>query len=220
MSAEPSVAELRAIRARGGVIAFPTESSYGLGADPKSAAGVAAVERTKRRIDALGGGEPSERKPLPVVVADLSQLADLGIDPESEPVRRFAPHWPAPLTAILPLRAGADSLPAAPGARTLAVRVPDHAGLRSLLAAIGPLTATSANRTGEPPLLSAREVRALLAEAGETEFAVVEGEAPGGPPSTLVEAVGSEIRILRQGPFPAERLLGLGRPSPASRGEA
>lgn len=221
MNGEPSIEELRALRARGGVIAFPTESSYGLGADPQSAAGVAAVERIKRRIEGRGDpGGPGGRKPLPVVVADLSQLAALGIDPDSEPVRRFAPHWPAPLTAVLPLRPGAPPLPAAAGERTLGVRIPGHAALRALVAAIGPLTATSANRTGEPPLLLAREVRALLAEAGEGEFAVVEGEAPGGPPSTLVEAVGGELRVLRQGPFPAERLLGPEPSNPRSRGEA
>ena len=218
MSGETTIEELLALRARGGVIAFPTESSYGLGVDPHNAAGVAAVERIKRR----NGSEEdsgSERKPLPVVVADLSQLGALGIDPDSEVVRRLAPLWPAPLTAVLPLGDGVE-LPAAAGRRTLAVRIPDHTELRSLLAAIGPLTATSANRTGEPPLLDARDVAALLTDAGDVEFAVVAGKAPGGPPSTLVESFGDQIRILRQGPFPAERLLGLPASLSSSRGEA
>lgn len=215
MSGEAAIEELRALRSRGGVIAFPTESSYGLGVDPANAAGVAAVQRIKRRRGM--GEEPA--KPLPVVVADLSQLAAFGIDSDAEEVRRVAPFWPAPLTAVLALGEGID-LPAALGARTLAVRIPDHAELRALLAAIGPLTATSANRTGEPPLLDAREVAALLLEVGGIEFAVMEGGAAGGPPSTIVEVLGGEIRILRQGPFPAERLFCFGGSSPSTRGEA
>ncbi len=216
MSGEAAIEELRALRARGGVIAFPTESSYGLGVDPANAEGVATVERIKRRR----GGRDEPAKPLPVVIADLSQLAALGIDADAEEVRQIAPFWPAPLTAVLPLAAGSADLPAALGARTLAVRIPDHPELRALLSAIGPLTATSANRTGEPPLLDAREVVALLSEAGGLTFAVMEGGAPGGPPSTLVELVGGEIRILRQGPFPAERLQRLPVSASSTRGEA
>lgn len=213
---------LRALYARGGVIAFPTESSYGLGADPTHAEGVAAVERIKRRIDLQAGsrGEESdsERKPLPVVVADLEQLGALGIDSDSERVRRLARIWPAPLTAVLPLLEGAAPA-AALGRRTLAVRIPDHLDLRDLLAAVGPLTATSANRTGAPPLLLADEVAALLGAAGILDGAVVAGHAPGGPPSTLVAWEGSELRILRPGPFPAGRLFDVWPPTP-SRGEA
>ncbi len=213
---------LRALYARGGVIAFPTESSYGLGADPNCADGVAAVERIKRRIDSHSGSHgdesDSERKPLPVVVADLEQLRALGIDPDSERVGRLARIWPAPLSAVLPLREGAAPA-AALGRRTLAVRIPDHPDLCALLAAVGPLTATSANRTGEPPLLLADEVAALLGAAGILDTAVVAGHAPGGPPSTLIAWEGGEIRILRSGPFPAERLFDVWPPTP-SRGEA
>ncbi len=204
-----SVEPLRTLRARGGVIAFPTESSYGLGVDPGNAAAVALVLRIKGR----------EEKPLPVVIADTSQLAEVGIDPDSGAVRRFAAHWPAPLTAVLPLRAGAAP-PAALGRDTLAVRIPNRPELRALLAAIGPLTATSANRTGEPPLLAAAEVVALLGALDPLDAAVIEGEAPGGPPSTLAALVGDEIRILRAGPFPAERLLRHGHSSATARGEA
>ncbi|HEV7668546.1 MAG TPA: L-threonylcarbamoyladenylate synthase [Thermoanaerobaculia bacterium] len=214
------VEELIALRARGGVIAFPTESSYGLGVDPSNAAAVAEVERIKRRSTSKtdADAEPAG-KPMPVVIAGLDQLSALGIDADSAPVRRFAALWPAPLTAVLPLGEGTD-ISAARGSRTLAVRIPDHPELRALLAAIGPLTATSANRTGEPPLLSASAVAALLEEAGIADAAVVAGEAPGGPPSTLAALDGDRIRILRQGPFPAERLLVPGESSPSSRGDS
>ncbi len=215
------VEPLVALRSRGGVLAFPTESSFGLGADPKSWPGVLAVERIKRRIDRESDAISPRRKPMPVVIADLAQLAELGIDAGSASVARVAPFWPAPLSVVLPLERGAD-LPAAGGTGSLAVRIPDHDGLRALVAAVGPLTATSANRTGEPPLLSAREVEALLregTEADDIDFVVVDGEAPGGLPSTLVAFEGDEVRVLRQGPFPAERLLGRDGSSFARRGE-
>ena len=92
---------LRALLARGGVLAIPTESSYGLGADPRNPEGVEAIYRIKRR---------ERGKPLPVVVADLAQLADLGIDPGLPILEALAACWPAPLTAVLPI---ARPLPAA-----------------------------------------------------------------------------------------------------------
>ncbi|HEX5758650.1 MAG TPA: Sua5/YciO/YrdC/YwlC family protein, partial [Thermoanaerobaculia bacterium] len=125
---------LAALLARGGLLAVPTESSYALAADPRNAAGVAAVYRVKGRE----GG-----KPLPVVVAGPGQLASLGIDPALPILVALGALWPAPLSVTLPL---AGPLPAAAGEPALAVRVPAHEGLRRLLAALGTaLTATSAN---------------------------------------------------------------------------
>ncbi|HXU44271.1 MAG TPA: L-threonylcarbamoyladenylate synthase [Thermoanaerobaculia bacterium] len=190
-SGEP-VEPLRALLARGGLLAFPTESSYALGADPRNPAGVAAVYRIKGR---------DESKALPVVAANLEQLFDLGIDPALPILSRLAAVWPAALTAVLPL---APRIPASGGGATLAVRIPDHAELRALLAAVGPLTATSANRAGEPPIPDA--ARAALWLAGEAEVAVIEGRAGGGPPSTLVACDGAAVRVLRAGPVALSRL--------------
>src|SRR5947199_1827403 len=121
---------LRDLLARGGIVAFPTESSYGLGVDPWNRAGVEAVYRIKER---------EAGKPLPVVIAGRDQLAGLGIDPDLNIVERLFALWPAPLTAVLPV---ARPLPASAGSRTLAVRVPDHCRLRDLTAALthGPTT--------------------------------------------------------------------------------
>lgn len=183
------VAPLAGLVARGGILALPTESSYGLGVDPRSAVGVAAIYRLKGR---------EAHKPLPVVIADLAQLPLLGIDPESPVVARLAALWPAPLTCLLPTNL---DLPAAAGRSELAVRMPDHPLLRRLLAELGlPLTATSANLSGEPPVLAAGEAASLL--AGRDALVVDGGTLPGGPPSTLVApAPGGGFTVLRPGRF-------------------
>ena len=196
------VAPLVDLLRRGGVLAIPTESSYGLGVDPASETGVAAVLRIKGERGA---------KPLPVVVAGVEQLARLGIDPDLPILTRLRRCWPGPLTAVLPL---SRPLAAARGGDTVAVRVPAHPKLRRLLVELGtPLTATSANRSGEPPALDPEEAAALL--AGEVGAVVDDGRLAGGPPSTLIAfpagaaavAGGAPpVEILRQGAFPAAAL--------------
>lgn len=207
---------LREVLARGGLVAVPTESSYGLAVDPLSAAGVRAVFRFKRRP--VG-------KSLPVVLGELRQLARLGGDPREPLLARLAALWPAPLSVVTPI---SRPIPAAPGGR-VAVRVPAHDQLRSLLLALGsPLTATSANRGGEPPTLTAGDTARLL--AGEDALVVDGGDLPGGEPSTLVEPggtspAGSSLTILRRGSYPLERLaerlpeLDLGQPFSAATAE-
>lgn len=190
------VEPLRELLVRGGVLAIPTESSYGLGADPRNRKGVEAIYRIK-------GREP--RKALPVVVADLSQLAGLGIDPDLSILKPLSACWPGPLTAVLPLGSRLSPIPAAAGEPTLAVRIPGHEGLRSLLAALGHgLTATSANPSGGEPVLDPQGAADLL--AGEDAMVVDGGVLPGGPPSTLVAIEEGGPVVLRTGRFPVERL--------------
>ena len=191
------IAPLRDLLRRGGVLAIPTESSYGLAADPRNPAGVEAIYRIKGR---------EAGKALPVVVAGREQLAPLGINLGAESnlyivVRLFA-LWPAPLTVLLPI---SRPLPAAGGENRLAVRVPEHEKLRELLAALGHgLTATSANRSGGEPILDPEAAAELL--AGEDAMVVDGGVLPGGPPSTLVAIEEGGITVLRTGRFPAGRL--------------
>jgi L-threonylcarbamoyladenylate synthase len=188
------VAPLQALLRRGGILAIPTESSYGLGADPRNSAGVEAIYRIKGRE--MG-------KALPVVVSGREQLKDLGVDPNLYIVERLFELWPAPLTAVLPI---SRALPASAGEIRLAVRVPDHEKLRDLLAALGHgLTATSANVSGGAPILDAAGAAELL--AGEAAAVVDGGVLPGGPPSTLVAIEGERVEVLRRGRFPAERLM-------------
>lgn len=196
------VEPLRELLRRGGVLAIPTESSYGLGADPRNRKGVEAIYRIK-------GREP--RKPLPVVVADLEQLAGLGIDPDLSILKVLSACWPGPLTAVLPMKRpiarpmSSGEIPAAAGEPTLAVRIPGHEGLRRLLAALGHgLTATSANPSGGEPVLDPAGAADLL--AGEDALVVDGGVLPGGLPSTLVAIEEAGPVVLRTGTFPVERL--------------
>ena len=189
------VEPLRELLRRGGVLAIPTESSYGLGADPRNRKGVEAIYRIK-------GREP--RKALPVVVADLEQLAGLGIDPDLSILKPLSACWPGPLTAVLPI-ARSGEMPAAAGEPALAVRIPGHEGLRGLLAALGHgLTATSANPSGGEPVLDPKGAADLL--EGEDAVVVDGGILPGGPPSTLVAIEEAGPVVLRTGRFPVERL--------------
>lgn len=193
------VGRLRDALARGAVLAIPTESSYGLAVDPRSVHGVAAIYALKGRE----GG-----KALPVVAASLAQLAELGVDVADPLVVAAARLWPAPLTVVAPC---AGALPAAAGDSTLAVRIPSHEGLRTLLAELGhALTATSANASGTPPLLDPRSVARWL--AGSDAVLIDGGTLPGGPPSTLVAAAPAGERggrVLRVGSFPPDELLRL-----------
>jgi L-threonylcarbamoyladenylate synthase len=133
------------------------------------------------------------------VVADLGQLADLGIDPDLPILEPLSACWPGPLTVVLPLVAGAG---------TLAVRIPGHEGLRRLLAALGHgLTATSANRSGGEPVVEPEDLPALL--AGEDAVIVDGGSLPGGAPSTLVAIEGGVPVVLRTGSYPVEKLRAL-----------
>jgi L-threonylcarbamoyladenylate synthase len=209
-----AVGDLTDCLASGGAIVFPTESSYGLGVDPRDARGVEAIYRAKQR---------ERGKPLPVVIGSPRQLALLGIDPADELILEATRHWPAPLTVVAPTEA---DWPAGAGSRTLAIRVPAHAALRALLEELGhPLTATSANLAGAEPWLDTASVRRGLLEAIETSggwderarWAVIEGgRLPGGAPSTVIsrDATGA-VRVVRAGAF---RWRGAGPLAADSRG--
>jgi L-threonylcarbamoyladenylate synthase len=173
----------RATIAQGGVLLVPTESYYGLGADPWSESGVDKVFSMKARPGELG---------LPVLCADWQQVESLVEIPDSFRVK-LARLWPAALTVVLPTVADV------PAARTgtLAVRIPDHAELRAYLYRLGPLTGTSANRHGEPPSTTVDEAIASLTEA--PDLVLDAGATAGGMTSTLVDLSRGEPEILRAG---------------------
>lgn len=192
---------MRKLLRRGGIIAVPTESSYGLAVDPCNPDAVRAVYEVK--------GRPASAA-LPVAVAHLEQLERLGVAPEAPELGRLAELWPAALTAVLPLAPG-KALAAASGtattgaASTVAVRIPDYSLLRGLLEELGPLTVTSANRSGEPPVLDPDAAAGLL--AGWDGAVVDAGVLAGGSPSTLVQWRGHGWEVLRSGRFDPAALL-------------
>jgi L-threonylcarbamoyladenylate synthase len=171
----------------GGVAAIPTETFYALAADPRSEAGVARIFEIKGRDDG---------KPLLTLFSDRSQLAALGVAAEPSTLDRFFRIWPALLTVVLPLTA---PIAAARGVPALAVRMPADAAVRELLSAVGPVTGTSANRSGDPALTDADAVESLL---GSVDILVDGGRTPGGLPSTVLDATRTPPVVLRAGAFP------------------
>lgn len=172
----------------GGVVAVPTESSYGLAVDPANPEAVRRVFQLKGR---------ASDKPLPLVVASAEDLPPgCRLRPGLESA--LAELWPSALTLVLDLDPR-QPLAAAAGHLTLAVRVPEHRRLRDLLTLTGPLTATSANRASERALIDPGEVSELLTGAAVPSLLVEDGRLPGGLPSTLVRVEADGWYLLRRG---------------------
>jgi L-threonylcarbamoyladenylate synthase len=190
------LAQAAAILGRGGLVAFPTETVYGLGADAGNGEAVAGIYAAK--------GRPSFNPLIVHVpgVEEAERLAEVG--PRAREL--MAAFWPGPLTLVLPLREGAavSGLVTA-GLPTVALRAPAHPLARALLAAVGPpLAAPSANPSGR---VSPTEAEHVLAGLGGRIDAVLDGGAcPVGVESTIL-ALGEEgPRLLRAGGLPVEAL--------------
>jgi L-threonylcarbamoyladenylate synthase len=172
----------------GGLVALPTDTLYGLAADPFSVAAIARVFAVK--------GRAAERA-LPLIAADAAQVtAHLGRLPAAG--QRLAERfWPGPLTILMPAtRLLAREVSADTG--TVGVRVPANPVARAICAACGhPVTATSANVSGEPAPATADAVERALGE--RIELLIDTGPAPGGAPSTIVDVTGGEPRLVRAG---------------------
>lgn len=177
-----AVAAVRETALHHGVAVLPTETFYGLAVDPHDETAVARVFAIKGRDAA---------KALLVVAASIDQVARLVVL-DARRRAALAAAWPAPVTVVLPLRA-----PLAAAAGALAVRIPAHALLRSLLARVGALTATSANRSGAPPCTDPAAVAAAF--GGEADLLLDGGATPGGAASTVVDWTGERPVVLRPG---------------------
>jgi tRNA threonylcarbamoyl adenosine modification protein (Sua5/YciO/YrdC/YwlC family) len=186
-----AIAWLRA----GGVVACPTDTFYGLAVDPTSPAAVRALFDLKGR---------AARAAVPLMAASVSQVEQCCGRLGPTAARLAARFWPGPLAIVLD--APAHLAPEVSGvAGSIAIRVPAHAVARALCEAWGaPLTATSANRTGEPPALAPGDVTL----AGDDRLLIVDaGAAPGGPPSTIVDGRGAAPILVRAGAVPWNRVL-------------
>jgi len=176
---------------RGGLVAFPTDTVYGVGALAFDGKAVESIYAAKDR--------PIE-KAIPVLIADADDMEKIGIDIPDIAYQLAARFWPGPLTVVVPKK---PTLPESVSAtETVGVRVPDHEVARALLRAAGPMAVTSANISGQPSPSTAQEVLAQL--GGSIDLILDGGTTPGGVPSTLVDCMGEEIRILRKGPISLE----------------
>ena len=169
----------------GQLVAFPTDTVYGVGARVFDAKSVASIYVAKER--------PPE-KAIPVLIADDSDLPRIAFVPDAARVL-MARFWPGSLTLVLPKRPDVPEIVS--GDETVAVRIPDLDLARALMRLTGPLAATSANRSGQPSPVTAEDV---MAQLGGRIAAVLDGGlCPGGVPSTVVDCVAWPPRVLRQG---------------------
>jgi L-threonylcarbamoyladenylate synthase len=177
-----------AILKKGGLVAFPTDTVYGLGACADLELAVTRVYTVKQR---------SRDMALPLLLANTSQINQVA-DPVPEMAWRLAEKFlPGALTLVLH-RSGLVADIVTGGAATVAVRVPAHAVPLALIEGTGgPIVGTSANLSGQPSPLTADEVRAQLGDS--IELVINGGCCPGGKESTIVDVTGKTPVVLREG---------------------
>jgi L-threonylcarbamoyladenylate synthase len=193
-AARSTIAEAVAETIRtGGVVALPTESFYALAVSPFSVTALARVRRMKGRAD---------KKPILVLIANEMQLQRLVRNVPTAARLLMERFWPGPLTLVCAAAAGLpDELTAGTG--SVGVRLSAYGPLTELLEVVGPVTGTSANRSGAPPLVSGRDVQALL--GAEIDLLVDAGTTAGGLPSTVVD-VQERVKLVREGRIGRETL--------------
>jgi tRNA threonylcarbamoyl adenosine modification protein (Sua5/YciO/YrdC/YwlC family) len=179
-------AAVEAVRS-GAVIGLPTDTVYGIGADPLNQQAVTRLFELK--------GRP-EYKPIGLLVASVAQASEIG-EIEGDAVELARRHWPGALTLVVVPKVILADWVGDQQQETVGLRVPDHPLAIELLSQVGPLAVTSANRSGEPEAMSDVEARALF---GDRIPIYLEGTSPGGEASTVVDASGARLAVLRQGP--------------------
>ena len=178
----------------GGIIAFPTDTVYGLGASASSHGAILRIYEAKRR---------PRRLALPLLLADVSQIPSVARD-MPEIAWLLAKHFlPGGLTLVLYKSPSVSSLITG-GSEKIAVRVPAHPIPIALLEGLdAPITGTSANLTGRPSPLTTQEVHNQL---GDRVDLIIDGECPGGVDSTVIDITTDPIRILREGAISSEEI--------------
>jgi L-threonylcarbamoyladenylate synthase len=190
-----ALSEALAILRGGGVVAYPTETFYGLGADARREEAVEKIFRIKGR---------DFRNPVALIVENERDLIPLVEEPSPAGLVLIKAFWPGPLTLLF--RASPAVLPKLTASTgKIGIRVSSHPVARLLAGGLpGPLTATSANRTGGPECTSAD---AVLDALGNSLDAVIDGGmTPGGPGSTILDITVTPPLILREGAIPGIRI--------------
>ena len=172
---------------KGQVVGLPTDTVYGVGVDPFDLDAVARLFELKDR--------PPD-KPVGVLVATLEQAREIA-EIEGDAAVLAERHWPGPLTLVVTPKVVMADWVGDQVLRSLGVRVPDHPTAIELLGASGPLAVTSANRSGDQEATTDEEARAIF---GDRVSVYLPGVAPGGEASTVVDATGARLTVLREGP--------------------
>jgi L-threonylcarbamoyladenylate synthase len=178
----------------GRLVAFPTDTVYGVGALAFDGAAVESIYTAKDR--------PVE-KAIPVLIGDPDDLVKVSLEVPEIATKLAARFWPGPLTLVVSKHP--DLPEVVSSTSTVGVRVPDHPVARALLRAAGPMAVTSANLSGQPSPVTAQEVFAQL--GGRIALILDGGKTPGGVPSTVVDCAGAQPQVLRIGPISRDELL-------------
>jgi L-threonylcarbamoyladenylate synthase len=177
----------------GGLVSFPTDTVYGLASLPFDANFVERLYVAKGR---------NSQRAIAVLMGDISQLSMVAEELRPRVLHLAERFWPGPLTLIVP------KLPSIPHTLTpttgIGVRIPNHPVALQLMQLAGPLAVTSANLTGQDNTTTAQEVIDQL--RGRIHLVIDGGKTPGGVPSTVIDCMGPEPIILREGPISKESL--------------
>ncbi len=172
----------------GGIVAFPTDTVYGIGTSAFNNEAVLSLFEAKGR---------SRMQAVPVLISSMAQI-DTVTTGLSDLARSLAEkYWPGPITLVL--SKNTNLAEAVSPSDTVGIRMPKHEFAKSLLDAVGPLAVTSANITGHQSLSGADEV--FQAMKGKIELVIDGGKTPGQVPSTVVDCTGMKPVIIREGPI-------------------
>ena len=178
----------------GGVVIYPTETVYGIGCDP-------ANPKAARRVCDNKG---REGKPLPLICSDADEARRI-VEFNPAATNLAKKFWPGPLTLVLTAKTRYTTW-VTRGMGTLAVRVPGDKLPRTLARlSTGTIVSTSANRTGEPPAMTAEEAADM--PIMDVDMILDGGPSPGGTPSTVLDLTGDHPRILRPGPVSIDEIM-------------
>jgi len=195
VDSQDAIAQAAHLLATGGLVAFPTDTVYGVGAHALNADAVERLYMTKKR--------PRDRA-IPVLLASAADLALAAHDVPPIALRLADAFWPGALTLVLPRQPALPAVLTA-GGDSVAIRVPDHPVARALIAALAaPLAATSANLSGQPSPITAQEAVGQLGE--HVDLILDGGPCPGGVPSTVLDLTCEPPRVLRAGPVTEQEL--------------
>ncbi len=189
------IGEAARVLSEGGIVAFPTDTVYGLGADIHNHKAVQRIYEIK--------GRPKDA-PLPVLIDDISSVTSVVSDPDPFALHLAGLCWPGGLTLVLPTNVPLADALLQDGC--VGVRVPDDPFCLRLIRRFGgPITGTSANLTGRPPAVNAEQVRQQLGTA--VDYILDAGEAQQKKPSTVVRVMGSTVDVVREGVVPTAAIM-------------
>ena len=178
----------------GGIVAFPTDTVYGLGV-------MAFEEESIMRLYLIKGR--NHTKAIAVLISSIEELERVAELPSKAALRLAEKFWPGPLTLVVPRHPDVPDI-LSPTA-TIGVRVPDHPVASELLRKVGPLAVTSANKSDRQSAVTSENVLDQL--SGRIHLILDGGETPGGVPSTVIDCSKPEIEVLRPGPLSEKELL-------------